>query len=58
MDLLCFNHEYPLNCLVTKREFKKVWGMVRSLDITVRCPECGMEIIYSFKIKRYKGAIR
>ncbi len=51
MDFLCFNHKYPLSCLVIKREFKKMWGRVRSEDITVRCPECGMEIIYSIKIK-------
>ena len=60
MDFLCFNHKYPLTCLIIKREFKKLWGKVRSEDITVKCPDsgCGMEITYSIKIKEYKNASR
>ena len=54
MDMLCFNHKYPLHCVETKREFKKFLGKVRSLDITCHCPDCEMELIYSLKVKGYK----
>ena len=53
MDFMCFNHTYPLMCVVIKREFKKTWGRVSREEITVKCPDCGMEITYCFKVKRY-----
>ncbi len=54
MNLLCFNHKYPLTCVVEGQEFKKgLWGKVNRLEITCRCPGCGMRLVYSFKIERY-----
>ena len=54
MEFLCFNHRYPLDCLIIKREFKTRWGKVNREDITVRCPECGMEKTHSILIRGYK----
>ncbi len=52
--LICFNHEYPLHCIAEEPIFKKFLGRVRSQEVTCTCPECGMRITYSFKIKSYK----
>ena len=55
MDLICFNHKYPLVCIVDERKFKKnIWGKVNRLEITCHCSECGMGLIYSVKVKRSK----
>ena len=53
LDYKCFNHKYPLSCIVEKEEPKKnIWGKVNRLEVTCRCPECDMSLRFSFKVKR------
>ncbi len=54
-ELMCFNHEYPLSPIEKGIKCKKnILGRVTSLEKTVYCPICGMEIVYSFKVHSYK----
>ena len=55
-NFLCFNHKYPLHCIVDKREFKKRWGKVNRLEISCHCPECNMRLTYTIKVQGYKYA--
>ena len=54
-ELMCFNHKYPLTPLEKDVKFKKnIFGRVNRLEKTVYCPNCGMYIVYSFKVHSYK----
>lgn len=57
MNLMCFKHKYPLVTIVKETKFKKFLGRVRSMDVDCYCPDCGMEITYSFKVKKYRKGV-
>lgn len=56
----CFNHKYPLVCVEGDPKFKKnILGRVCRVETPCRCPECGMELIYTIHIKNYrKGKLK
>ena len=55
-EFLCFNHKYPLHTIVKGTKFKKnILGKVCRAEVECHCPDCGMEIVYSFKIHHYEG---
>ena len=52
-NFLCFNHgDYPMTTVINRRLVKRL-GNVRRVEIDCRCPVCGMEITYSYKIHKY-----